>query len=44
MKADMDERKQVQGRLLGQMKFREKQLENIKKSSEFRNQWEQSNL
>lgn len=26
------------------MKFREKQLDNIKKSSQFRNEWEQSNM
>lgn len=44
VKAEIEENKEYQARLFGQRKFRDKQLENIKKSAEFRMEWEQSNL
>lgn len=40
----MEKSKEIQAKLLLQKKFREKQLENTKKSADFRNDWEQTNL
>ena len=35
----MEERKEAQSTLLKQMKFRERQLDNLKKSEQFRHDW-----
>ena len=43
-KVEQEERRDAQATLLRQSKFREKQLDNIKKSAQFRQDWEQSNV
>lgn len=39
----MDSQREFQNTLLKNKKFRDGRLDNIKKSEEFRNNWEQSN-
>lgn len=42
-KSQMDSQREFQNTLLKNKKFRDGRLDNIKKSEEFRNNWEQSN-